>query len=317
MTFASRRSHLIDMLRVRRPADSVSEKKWIKRYVDPLGSGMQVDRAGNRLLRIGSAPVLWSCHTDTVHDKAGDQRIVITGDLVSVAGASSCLGADDGVGVWLMANMIRRGIEGLYIFHRAEEIGGIGSNWIAERTPEVLDGITYAVALDRRGTHDVITAQAGGPCCSSAFAQSLCVALGMNHLPSDRGSFTDTANYTDLIGECTNVSVGYYNEHSRAETLDMAYAEELLDALCALDVATLEAERLPGAMDMEEPPYWQGTRPGDWDDDDIDFILPTGGWDLASLVEDYPALAADMLEQLGVDIDEFEERIRATYGARS
>ena len=31
------------------------------------------------------------------------------------------------------------------------------------------------------------------------------------------GSFTDTANYTDIIPECTNLSCGYYNAHTQSE----------------------------------------------------------------------------------------------------
>jgi len=48
----------------------------------------------------------------------------------------------------------------------------VGSKFIAKRTPALLTGIDYAIALDRKGSRDVITHQFGR-CCSDAFAKSL------------------------------------------------------------------------------------------------------------------------------------------------
>jgi hypothetical protein len=45
---------------------------------------------------------------------------------------SSCLGADDAAGVWLLCEMIRAGIPGLYVFHRNEERGGRGAEFFAK-----------------------------------------------------------------------------------------------------------------------------------------------------------------------------------------
>jgi hypothetical protein len=47
------------------------------------------------------------------------------------------------------------------------------------------------------------------------------------------GSFTDTANYTDLIAECMNLSCGYYNAHTQSEYQDYAFLEVFLEGLIA------------------------------------------------------------------------------------
>jgi hypothetical protein len=172
---------LLEMLSYRRPGGSKTERKFIRRYLAPLS--MQIDQYGNHIKRIGDAPILWSCHTDTVHKFGGRQHTKIQSNIVSANDAqSNCLGADCTAGVWLMTEMIRANIPGLYVFHREEESGGMGSNWLLKNTPELLEGIKYAIAFDRRGNKSVITHQFGGRCCSDAFAASLANAIGMEHV---------------------------------------------------------------------------------------------------------------------------------------
>jgi len=246
---------LLDMLTYARPMGSPTERTFRDRYLRSL-PGAITDAFGNVHVRIGTAPVLWSCHTDTVHHQEGRQTLHVDGTgLVHLSKRSqrlmSCLGADDTVGIWIMREMILRGVEGLYLFHYGEEKGGIGSRALAYDTPEVLAGLTCAIALDRKGTGDVITDQAGR-CCSDVFAQSLADALntsGLTYAPSDRGIYTDTAEYTDLIGECTNLSIGYERAHSARETCSLPFAAQLLEALCTLDIASLTIDRKPGDID--------------------------------------------------------------------
>lgn len=67
----------------------------------------------------------------------------------------------------------------------------------------------------------------------------------MTHKPSARGIFTDTANYTHLIPECTNVSVGYYHEHTKDEALDLDYLRELSEKVIEVDWEDLPTTREP------------------------------------------------------------------------
>jgi len=208
-----------------------------------------MDVFGNLHTRIGTAPIMWSCHTDTVHRTEGFQRIMVGDDgLIKLRPnrkgqfKSNCLGADDGSGIWLLLEMIEAKVEGLYIFHRDEETGGKGSAYIVEQTPELVKDILYAVAFDRRGTESVITKQRGRRC-SDNFGEGLAKALKMEHKIDDTGSFTDTANYYELIPECTNISSGYACEHGVSETLDLRYLYKLRIAILGLDISTLSVTR--------------------------------------------------------------------------
>ena len=284
---------LLEMLRYRRPDLSVTEEAFIDRFLRPLGA--TEDGYGNLFLDVGNSPtVLWSSHTDTVHHAEGMQKIHVHDDFVSVV-QSNCLGADCTAGVWLMAELAKAKKPGRYIWHRAEEVGGRGSSWIAEENPQLLDGIQFAIALDRRGTTSVITHQCGSRCCSDAFAASLAEQLGKNWKLDDWGIFTDTANYTDIVPECTNVSVGYRDEHTRKEILDLRHVKQLRDSLIALDYDLLIAEREPGTDDYTDP---NALLP--WDIDAYSAAYGSSR-DLYWLVKDHPQELADWLEENGMD----------------
>lgn len=158
---------------------------------------------------------------------------------------SHCLGADDTAGVYAALRMIEAKVPVSFVFHRDEETGGRGSSWVAGLYEDWLsETFDRCVALDRRGTKDVIISQWGDQCCSLEFAFALCGALGMGHSPA-AGVFTDSANYMHLIPECSNISIGYMNEHSPGETLDTRYLEELIGRLCAVEWDKLPTVRDP------------------------------------------------------------------------
>jgi hypothetical protein len=294
----------MDMLSFRRPAWSTTEEAFISRFLRPL-EGMEEDAFGNLLLCIagpgGETPhILWSSHTDTVHRAPGRQSVLRQGTMAVLrdtsegrGGASNCLGADCASGVWLMREMILARVPGLYVFHRDEENGGHGSAWIASNTPERLENIRFAIALDRRGYSDVITHQ-GGRTASDAFAASLAGILGARFQPDDTGLFTDTAMYAGLVGECTNVSVGYFNAHGPREQQDLVFLAWLRDTLVSADFSGLTAERAPGAP--EDDLWGLDWR---WEESTAAPILESLDAD-SSFVRSHPEIVADFLETCGV-----------------
>lgn len=264
---AQRFAALCGMLTYRRPAGSSTERDFIARYILPLGATYDV--ANNLHVRVNMrdgtrSRVLWSVHTDTVHKVAGRQAIGMDRATVRVVDKrSNCLGADDTAGVWLAIEMIKSAVPGLYVFHYGEEIGGVGSASIVRDAPELFDGIDYAIALDRAGSADVITHQAGDRSCSDRFALSLAGQLPSGYAPCDRGVYTDTAEYVGIIRECSNISVGYYAQHTPDERLDFAHLDLLRMALVQFDEAQLVCERTAGAT--------ENTWPDDPWNDDRDF----------------------------------------------
>lgn len=297
--------HLWDILSLMRPDDSPAEWTLIERYILPTGA--KGDSFGNYVLQIGESKVLWSSHTDTVHKASGRQKLLIDQGVNIYADNSDCLGADCGTGVWLMLQMIGEKVPGRYVFHRSEESGGRGSGWIAEHTTKVLEGIDYAIAFDRKGTSSIITHQWGGRCCSEAFSLSLSAALGMGHKSDDTGSFTDTANYTDKVSECTNLSVGYDHQHSAKEFQNLPYLARLLKALLSFDESLLTASRDPAVSGYS----WED----DMDGNDQSLGMPnwTSAFDNADLedtVYNYPNHVAALLMELGYDDDMTRKAIK-------
>lgn len=238
---------LVAMHRYMRPAYGDTEAEFCHLYLDQL-PGVYRDRVGNRIGQIGEAPtVMWCSHTDTVHKADGFQRLAWGAGKLSLHPdeKANCLGADCTVGVWLMRQMYLMKVPGLYVWHACEEQGGIGSDHIATKTPELLANIQYAIALDRKGYTSVITHQWQGRTASDTFAKALCLQLGAEWQPDSHGTFTDSANYADLVPECTNISVGYEAQHTEWETLDTTHAGELLGLLSSLNFDELPAARDP------------------------------------------------------------------------
>lgn len=318
---------LLAMLSYRRPDKSGSETAFIKRFLLPLG--VTFDRYGNGILAIGDKPtVLWSCHTDTVHKKGGKQTVVIDSNgLITLApnSKSNCLGADDSAGVWLMCELIRAKKPGLYVFHANEERGGCGSAFIADHNPKLLDGVQYAIAFDRRGVTDVITHQGFERCCSDAFAGELARRLNVlmtaqgqiaQLVPSDEGIFTDTAHYTRLVPECTNISVGYYCEHTKNENLNSRYLLRLRNALIDLDLEGLPVARDPTVEDF-------GGVCGYWGQSNQGQAYGYGGFDysqapeddaMVALIKANPDVVAGILETYGVGPRDLADEIFARGG---
>ena len=175
------------------------------------------------------------------------------------------LGADDKLGIYTMCKLIEAGVEGFYVFHVGEECGGIGSNFLATTHPELFRGYDHCVAFDRKGYNDIITNQSGGRCCSDEFAAAL--AKQMNeHLPPQSpmkgdptGSFTDSANYTQLIPECTNVAVGYFAQHTAREHFDLEWLERhFIPAILKVDWSALPVVREAAAPSASRFPSYGG-----------------------------------------------------------
>ena len=82
----------------------------------------------------------------------------------------------------------------------------------------------------------------------------------MNYAPCDGGIFTDSANFTDLIAECTNCSVGYLHEHHQEEELDVDHLLRLRDALVKIDWTTMPVKREPGEDDFKYDYSWLNYR---------------------------------------------------------
>lgn len=302
---------LIEMHRYMRPAYSHAEADFNARYLDGL-RGVWTDKLGNRIGAIGDNPVaLWSAHTDTIHKRPGKQRLVY-GDGILTTHADEnggCLGADCTVGVWIMRQMFLAGVPGLYIWHASEETGGLGSNYIAEHCADLLQGVQCAVAFDRRGTNSIVTHQWAGRTASDTFAMSLARQLGPDYRTDPNGTFTDTANYAEIVPECTNIGVGYFDQHTQRESLDVKHAVWLLDRMKELDVSALRIARTP-----EPASGWNWRDYDDLGSGRVSRPARDKVTDLADLIWQRPEEVASLLLSWGFDRDAIERDLTEPLG---
>ncbi len=204
-----------------------------------LPNDLKKDSVGNYYKIIeGDDSTMFTSHLDTADRKQAVTRLYSRtegGDEYIYTDGSTILGADDKSGVTVMLYMMAHNIPGLYYFFIGEERGGIGSHALANIFTDVdyLSNIKKCISFDRRRTCSVITHQMGRQCCSNEFGTALAREYNKNglNLSLDTGGvYTDSASFIDDISECTNISVGYNNEHTGREIQNMTYLKSLCEA---------------------------------------------------------------------------------------
>ena len=303
----------LSLMRPHKTTGSIMFTEWL---IDRLPEGLRdeawQDTAGNvhvdNRTHDSGHRTLFVAHVDTVHRTVGANKIRKTKSVWYADGAA--LGADDGVGCALLMHMLHAAVPGYYVFTQGEECGGIGAKHLAKEYPLLLAEFDRAIAFDRRGTDSVITHQGYGRCCSDAFGEALAAELNdtdddLMYSPDDTGVYTDTAEFVDMIPECTNVSCGYNYEHSDREQLDMIHFDKLAKAVLLIDWDALVTGRDPTVPDPQEEfvgkNWWANYKGpvsptndqyGKWDRDAWD----TSKWGAA------PAVDLAFLDETGTDV---------------
>lgn len=343
---------LMHMLCYMRPAGSKAEDAFVERFLTPLG--FVRDNHRNLVLRIDKpdgtkSPIMWSSHMDTVHRKSGLQTVHYdrtNGDIVlskrALRRGSNCLGADCTAGVWLMAEMVKARVPGTYVIHHAEEIGAHGSSGLAKNGHwSFFDGLDFCIAFDRYGFTDVITYQGWGRTASDDFADSFAKIMnmgedsGMMYSASEDGIFTDSANYSSIISECTNIAVGYSGHHTPSEKLSAPFIVHLRDLLIRRDFSGLVTKRDPNEIDdYYSSRYYGGgsnyysgsygqssggnrsSYPNDGAMSRTNKSNPDNSkkGTLAEYVKSYPGVAHSILNAYGVTLEDFKLEMEAYYG---
>lgn len=228
---------------------------------------LDYDEFGNRYIQIGDSSCMFTSHLDTATSQKVEVKHVIEGNICKTD-RSSILGADDKAGVTIMLWMIWNKIPGLYYFFIGEEVGCIGSKALANKIRNnKIENITKVISFDRRGTDSVITFQASSRCCSEKFAQALADELNKNktfrYKPDPSGIWTDSAQFTSIYPECTNISVGYSSEHTTWESQNLDHLEQLADTCLNIDWEGLPVERDPKSVEYK----YRNWSDYDWDND--------------------------------------------------
>ena len=228
---------------------------------------LNMDEFGNLYYQIGDNPTsMFTCHLDTASYEQVSVNHVVKGDYITTDG-TSILGADDKSGVVVLLYMMEHNIPGIYYFFLGEERGCIGSKKVASvQSKNKLERVNKVVSFDRRGYDSVITHQVSGRSCSHEFAKELSSQLnvisdeiletGFKYSPDSTGIYTDSAQFIDIYSECTNISVGYHNEHSKSESQNINHLEKLCQVVVKIDWEKLTTHRNPSKYVYDDDDYY-------------------------------------------------------------
>lgn len=215
--------------------------------------GFEKDGKGNWIALVkkqdGSDPrTMFAAHLDTVGPwKPVRVTHVDEGSMIKTD-KTTILGADDKAGVVVLLHMFHAKVPGVYYLFMGEERGCKGSSLVAHQFKGLLD---RCISFDRRGYDSIITYQSSQYSCSDEFANALAAQLRaatprLNYKPDDTGSLTDSKQFRPYVGECTNLSVGYFNAHQTTEEQDIIFLETLVEAVKLVDWEALPTVRQPG-----------------------------------------------------------------------
>jgi len=235
-----------------------------------LPNNLQKDEFGNLFIQIGENPsVMFTSHLDTATSKLVEVIHKEEGEMIRTDG-TTILGADDKAGVTILLWMIEHNIKGLYYFFLGEEVGCKGSKLVAAKHKlEPIQHIKKVISFDRRGTDSVITFQSYSRCCSEKFGEELskqlnqnCQDGSFNYRNDPTGIYTDSVQFVSIYPECTNISVGYYNEHTSRECQDINHLIKLANTCLRVDWENLPIDRDPKVTETRDSGYTIG---GGWD----------------------------------------------------
>ncbi len=219
-----------------------------------LPTSLKKDEWGNYYTSIGDSQTLFTCHLDNYCKEKVKVNHVIEGNIIKTDG-TSILGGDNKAGVLVLLYLISQSVPGTYYFFLGEEpilSGGCwGSTKLVENKSEFLKKFKRAIAFDRKMTGSIISRQMAQECCSQEFVSSLSEKFsekGLTMNDDKTGYYTDTGNFIEHIPECTNISIGVWNEHHKNEYVDISYVEKVAKASTNVDWESLPTIR--------EPKWW-------------------------------------------------------------
>lgn len=167
-----------------------------------------------------------NAHTDTVHKlkPLPDMLLVTDSVITSIDGG---IGADDRAGCYIIYNLLLNNcIDYMYVITDKEECGGIGGKDFAQSGmfSQLLPNVSVFIGLDRRGGTD----------CASYGYDNEEVFEYLHNVGYEYayGSFTDVMTFAGCSDiSCINLSIGYYNEHTKHESLNTVEMNNTLHTL--------------------------------------------------------------------------------------
>lgn len=163
------------------------------------------------MIAIGEDPLIVCAHLDTVFPEPPIN--IFVDKEAQVMWAPKGLGADDRAGVYAILTLLMDGYKPTVIFTTGEEIGCKGASSLVYNFPNCpVSGIKCIIQLDRRNGGEAVYYA----CKNKKFEDW----ISMHGFMTEHGTFTDISVICPKWGIAgVNLSVGYYNEHTKQEFL--------------------------------------------------------------------------------------------------
>ncbi len=232
------------------------------------GVTLYYDGAQNLYAVKGKGPYpAFACHTDTVHPIRDGYKIhrmepshvwfayyEKDGKLQPTG-----IGGDDKCGIFICLKLLEKLENVKCFFFSDEEIGCVGS---AASDKTFLKDCKWVIQCDRKHSFDIIVNGAGTRLCSEEFEKDLAeIGEKFGYKPTN-GSVTDVVQLKesgDLEVSAVNISVGYWNPHSKSERIVES------EVIKALDFCLAAADKLDKVYPHKhEKVYVKPTRYKSW-----------------------------------------------------
>jgi tripeptide aminopeptidase len=216
---------------------------FITNFLDHRGVKYEVDSLGNISgFNHQRAPLLCA-HTDTVqgsHDADLVKLIKLRDNIISGYGV---VGGDDKCGIYIILKLLEDKEKINFLLPVMEEVGARGSSSFVLKNKNLFKSIPYCLVLDRRGRNDIISDK--NDYCKKDFSfvlDSIGKEFGYR---SNSGSFSDADVLSEVVA-CANLSVGYYNPHSKFEYVNTKDLESAMDFTHAIVKNVQDKFEVPG-----------------------------------------------------------------------
>ena len=164
------------------------------------------------VIAVGDIPVALVAHLDTVFPYLPEN--IYYDRVKNVMWSPDGLGADDRAGVYAIVQILKYGYRPTIIFTTDEEKGCVGAGILSEQIKTAPTELKYIIQLDRRGSNDCVFYDCDNP--------------DFEEYVESFGFVMNFGSFSDISAICpqwkvagVNLSIGYYNEHSQTETLNI------------------------------------------------------------------------------------------------
>ena len=241
--------------------------KFICSYLDDIGVSYKTDEIGNIYNFEHRGKPMLSAHTDTVQsdfDKDLTKFIKIHGDILSGYGV---IGGDDKCGIYIILKLLEDGEKFNFVLPASEEVGGVGSDYFMTSHGDLVTDTPYALVLDRKGSSDIIGFK--NDYCEMDF-QNVLERVGKQFgFSENMGTFSDADAFSKATASA-NLSVGYYNPHTKYEYVKLSEMANTMNFVHAMIKNVDETFNVPRKRKYKDIKRYYPN----WEDDYYDIYSP-------------------------------------------